>query len=284
MLFRITLSITLCIISLHAQSDNTEMPHQQILKSYSIFAEGENIGGSTMMSISMNQKISILQTSFIKVSGWWGKIDIKSSTFQAYTTEGTVLDVSSKVLDLDDMESYKVDLKLDSPNNKFVGEISSTKDISKESIIRINELSNLINQSNSKNPHPLKLKYFQNKLSLITDKPTTEKQMIEYSTQDFSTSINGLPFYIKNLLDRKEHWLNIIELDELKVDRTKLTFKGNENVRFKNSNIMCSHFILTTVNRAPRHLWIADLNKVIPYLVRYTWQDEFGENEIKLDL
>jgi hypothetical protein len=241
---------------------------------YDILSEGEAIGALTHKLFRNGSRISLYEQSRIDISGWWGKINI--SGFLVEELDSNNRFVRSESADLDGSTIYRSTIKVN--NNQLLASFAELKEIShsdREQFTRLLQVIGNIQDEQPENLHSLSSALFEKRGK------TTEKVLFDSSV--FDTTENNLPIFIQSLGGKPlPKQLRLLSTEDLTIDEVSVTDLGYEAVAVGAKTFRCRHLKLVGKSYRPSHIWIDETSRSLPYMVRFTGEDEHGAVEISL--
>jgi hypothetical protein len=242
---------------------------------YTLMSEGEKIGAVTHRLFQNENGHSFAEYTHIKVSGWWGKIDISSSLLEEFDGVNGFISADSKTLDGN--TSYWS--KIGKNKNGLWGSYAEIKDTTDQESEELTNLGAAI--SNSREP------IFGKILSISRDvfkNRSIQPEGMQFTRQDFDTTDTNLPFFIQSF-GRKSlpHKLRLLDTDNLTISETDIADLGFEVISIGDKQLRSRHLKLSGSKYKPSHIWIKDTATDLPYMVRFVGEDEDGPIEITLN-
>jgi len=250
---------------------------------YRILSEDDVIGEVTIKLLRQGRQVFMFETSHIDVSGWWGSINIKSNSMEEYLDGINLVRMDSKILDNDENEAYWIELS--SKEKTINGKLTVITDVNDPQKLMLDKLANRVKKT-TKLTGKEYLSSTQPIFKGVVQKHKKESDF-SFSNKDIDTSVNALPFYIaKKGLAHTSQWLNLIDLEDFEIKKTRVDNMGMEVLTINGRNITARHLKLSIEDNdsEPQHIWIADEKSPLPYMVRYTSVDELGPSEVVIKL
>ncbi len=259
---------------------------------YEILTKGKPIGHLTHRVMPVGQGYAIAESSEIKLSGWWGKINIHSTFIDTYNSKGELLTSDNKVRD----GSTTHELTTLHEKDGYFASYQKIKKTTKGELIKLNTLSELINRDTYINPETM-LSLFQ---TAFTNRRTQNQEKGSFSKNSFDTTFTYLSFFLqKHTQDGFNKEVTLYDTEELKLSTHTVKDLGWETLELKGKPIKTRHFSLNDKKNPETHIWLSDFSmlkhkqtsgeapssifpRTIPYLVRMTAEDKEGPIEITL--
>jgi len=242
---------------------------------YTLMSEGEKIGAVTHRLFQNESGHSFAEYSHIKVSGWWGKIDISSSSLEEFDGVNEFISADSKTLD--GHTSYWS--KIDKNKNGLWGSFAEIKDTTDQESKALTDLGAAITDFGKSN--------FGEILSISRDifkNRAIHPEGSQFTQQNFDTTDTNLPFFIQSFGSKPlPHKLRLLDTDNLTISETDIADLGYEVISIGDKQLRSRHLKLTSSKYKPSHIWIKDTATDLPYMVRFVGEDEDGPFEITLN-
>jgi hypothetical protein len=254
-----------------------EENHFQILN-YDIYSNGKDVGDLTLKLSKDKAGHVIIEQSHIKASGWWWSLNITTVLSEEFKQGGILKRSDGKTLDEDTI----VWTQISSDENRYQAEwasIGKTTDQEKKQFFK---LSSAALTKDSNNTEEILL---ITKSMFIGREQQTEHASIPQHV--FHTTWNNLPFFIQqNAKDSLPERLDILDTENLEIFQVSLNDLGYKYLLIGNKEIKVRHMKLSDGKFKPADLWVYDGKQVdesaLPYIVRYTGEDEDGSFEVVL--
>lgn len=267
----------LCLILIiqHPQSVLAQAPRFVTLN-YHILSEGVHVGEVIFKLFRTKKGYVIVEYSHIKTAGWWGDIDLVIVLSEAFQYELGLILTDSKTWDNDTMYWSRIEAH----ENSFLGKLTEVSKMNVREKQRFFQLSSIITKQGWIDREEVALlsnSIFSARNDLVFSRS------VPFVQDSFDTSIRGLPFWIQKYtgkaLPQKIRILDIESFDVIHVDIKDL---GLKTIMVGLKEIEVRHLILSGEELKPLHLWIKIELASLPYIVRYTGEDEEGRFEIIL--
>jgi hypothetical protein len=248
------------------------------LLTYDIFSEGKDIGDITLKLSTYEKSHIIIEHSHIKVSEWLWSIDITKVQSEEFE-QGGVLKMSDGKILYDDAIYWT---QISSYGSQYQAGFTSLDKITEQEKKQFSNLSTAAAEQVSNNSEDILL---HTKSMFVGRKKQTER--LSFHQGAFDTTWNNLPIFIEGytgmaLPDK----LNILDPENLEIHQVSLSDLGYENVSVGAKEVQARHLKLSDGKFKPSHLWIYVGTNVgehsLPYIIRYTGEDEDGTFEIVL--
>ncbi len=248
---------------------------------YDILSDGKDIGDtiSRLSSSGDDSKAehSMAEYSTIKVSGWWGSIDISSVLVETYRGNNALLTSISNTQD--DNTVYRV--RIDSVQNAITSSFREIKKLNETEKEQMAEIAAAIVDAAA----PEMATVLSRSRNLFASRKDAQN-IVRFKTADYHTTENNLAFYLQQLPGKLNGGeLNLLDTEDLVIRRVKLEDLGQEVVLVGDHPVQTLHVKISEVKKSPykpAHIWIAQGESSLPYTVRYIEEDEDGETEVVL--
>jgi len=252
---------------------------------YSLFSENKKIGNSYHKIERTGKGYIFSEVSDVNVSKWWGKIDITSNFVEVYDSEGKLLNSNNIIMD--GKKLYHLRTYLD--DNEYFMSYKKMKKITKSEIVKINKLEDSISNEEI---HAGKIEKVYG--DIFSERNRLEKDV--FDVDKFDTTFNYLPLYLQENQKENKSMISIYSPEDMEIKNRKIIDLGWKEIMLDDVLVHTRHFSLVNKKSAPINIWIAeymednkleikgkDIEKVVPYLVRLTTRDEYGEVEVILE-
>ncbi len=272
---RRALFISCLALVVHSIGTASAAESKSLTLKYTLMSEGEKIGAVTHRLFPKENGHRFAEYSHIKVSGWWGKIDISSSSIEEFDGVNGFISADSKTLDGD--TSYWS--KIDKNKNGLWGSYAEIKDTTDRESMILTDLGTAITDARELNLGEI--------LSISRDvfkNRTIQPEGMQFTRQDFDTTDTNLPFFIQSFGSKPlPHKLRLLDTDNLKISETDIVDLGYEIISIGHKKIRSHHLKLSGSKYKPSNIWIKDTAADLPYMVRFVGEDEDGPIEITLN-
>jgi len=241
---------------------------------YDIFSEGEDIGEMSIQIIgSPSSDYVILENSHIRISGWWGDIDIRNSQSEEYSITGMLLKADSKTL---------------SGKKIFWTKIKS---LEKELLASFIQVENLTEQeeeifSNMIMTTAINFNPRFNELNSTSQPLSADNNAFSENTRfprnSYDTTFSNLPIYWKKAKKEMPEIIKVLDSENLSIDEIRITYLGLEDIEIGASNISAHHYKMIPEEKKHIDIWLAVNHRKTPYFVQLAGEDEDGPFHIKL--
>ena len=271
---RCALFISCLTLAAHSIAIVSAAEAESLTLKYTLMSEGEKIGAVTHRLFQNESGHSFAECSHIKVSGWWGKIDISSSSLEKFDGVNGLISADSKTLDGN--TSYWS--KIDKNKNGLWGSYAEIKDTTDQESEGLTDLGAAITGAPEPNLGEI--------LSISRDvfkNRAIQPEGVQFTQQDFDTTDTNLPFFIQSFGSNPlPHKLRLLDTDNLHISEADITDLGYETISIGDKQIRSRHLKLSGSKYKPSHIWIKYTAADLPYMVRFVGEDEDGPIEITL--
>ena len=242
---------------------------------YTLMSEGDKTGAVTHRLFQNESGHSFAEYSHIKVSGWWGKIDISSSLLEEFDGVNGFILADSKTLDGN--TSYWS--KIDKNKNGLWGSYAEIKDTTDQESEGLTDLGAAITDARE----PILGEILSISRDIFKNR-TIQPKGVQFTRQDFDTTDTNLPFFIQSFGSKPlPNKLRLLDTDNLKISETGIADLGYETISIGDRQLRSRHLKLSGSKYKPSHIWIKDTATDLPYMVRFVGEDEDGPIEITLN-
>lgn len=239
---------------------------------YTIMSEGEHIGILTHNLFLEENGHSFAEYSHIKVSGWWGKIDITGNLIEEFHGINALVSSDSKTLDGNTAYWSKIERNKEGFWGSFA-KIKKTTDIENKALADLGLAITEAPEQGFGEIRSISASIFVNKV--------VHSEGEQFTREDFDTTDTNLAFFIQSFggkpLPRK---LRLLDTDNLKITESEMTDLGYEEISIGDKKIRSRHLKLSNPKYKPSHIWIKDAATNLPFMVRFVGEDEDGPFEI----